>query len=531
MDQKLLSVVIIGVSLLLYSCGGSNSQSGVPPISTSNEPDWIAGQFSDDAIYKDLCAAPRTAPDSNGDTFLDAQGTAMHEKMWLRSWSNDSYLWYSEVDDNNPAPYSVADYFSQLKTNERTASGSFKDNFHFSQSTEAYNRRTQSGVSSGYGISWEFVSSSPPRRLIVRYTEPNSPAAIASVSRGYELKTIDGIDFVNATTQAEVDNFNAALFPSAAGKIFNFVFSDSAGKELLDTHLTSANIELQPVQNVKIIDSAAGKMGYMQFNSFLRTGQNELIEGFQALVDQGVTELVIDLRYNGGGLLAMASQLAYMIAGSAQTNNQIFETLQFNDKYPNVDPITGNTLQPTPFYTREIDWTANKLTNNTLPSVDLTRVFILATGNTCSASEAVINGLRGVDVEVVLIGDTTCGKPYGFYATDNCSTTYFTIQFQGVNAKDFGEYSDGFSPVSRPIFDDQLPGCQVADNFTQALGEEEEALLGAAIGYAETGSCPFESELANKRVTAQGKGIAINTPNTLLESMKILTPISEPSTP
>ncbi|WP_039989956.1 S41 family peptidase [Paraglaciecola arctica] len=530
MNHKLLSAVIIVISLIFYACGGSSKPSLVPPKPSINEPKWIAGQFSDDSIYKNLCAVPRVAPDSNGDSFLDAQGTIMHEKMWLRSWTNDTYLWYREVDDNNPALFSVADYFSQLKTNELTASGSFKDNFHFTQSTEEYNQRTQSGVSSGYGISWEYVSSSSPRRLIVRYTEPSSPAAIASVSRGYELKKIDGIDFKNATSQTEVDKINAALNPTDPGQTFNFVFTDNAGKVLLETNLTSANIELQPVQNVKIIDTAAGKMGYMQFNSFIRAGQAGLITAFQEFVDQGITELVIDLRYNGGGLLAMASQVAYMVAGSGQTNNQIFETLQFNDKYPNNDPVTGNTLQPTPFYSNEINWTTNTLTDNNLPSVALTRVFILATDNTCSASEAVINGLSGIDVEVVLIGDTTCGKPFGFYATDNCSTTYFTIQFQGVNAKGFGEYSDGFSPVISPVFDDQLVGCTINDDFTHVLGNEDESLLAAAISYAETGLCPVQNKSASKMVKTQGTGIAIKTPNTILDSIKILTPINEPST-
>jgi C-terminal processing protease CtpA/Prc len=528
MNQKLLPALIIVLSLFLYACSGNTSD--VPPTPSSIEPDWIAGQFSDDSIYKNLCAVPRTGPDSNGDTFLDSQGTAMHEKMWLRSWTNDTYLWYSEVDDNDPSPFSVADYFSQLKTNERTASESFKDNFHFSQSTEDYNQRTQSGVTSGYGISWEFVSDTSPRQVIVRYTEPNSPASLASVSRGYELKTINGIDFVNTTVQSEIDQINDVLFPSDAGQTFNFVFTDDAGNQVLDIDLTSANVELQPVQNVTVFNTDAGRIGYMQFNSFIRVGQDGLIDGFQQFVDQGITELVIDLRYNGGGLLAMASQVAYMVAGDAQTNNQTFETLQFNDKYPNVDPVTGNTIQPTPFYTREIDWTTNQFTNKTLPSVNLTRVFVLATDSTCSASEAVINGLRGIDVEVVLIGDTTCGKPFGFYTTDNCSTTYFTIQFQGVNAKEFGEYSDGFSPVTSPIFEDQLPGCTMTDDFTQVLGNKDEALLAAAINYAETGLCPIQSKPAGKSANRRGTGIAIRTPNTILESLKILTPISEPTT-
>jgi carboxyl-terminal processing protease len=534
MNQKILTTLITVISFGLYACGGGSSQTpSFPPIPSIKEPTWIAGEFADDSVYKNLCAIPRTGPDSNGDTFLDSQGTSKHEKMWLRSWTNDTYLWYSEVDDNNPASFSIADYFSKLKTNERTASDSFKDNFHFSQSTEDYNQRTQSGITSGYGISWEFVSASSPRRLIVRFTEPNSPAAIASVNRGYELKSIDGIDFVNASDEADVDQINAALFPSDPGQTFNFVFSDESKNDVLDINLTSQNIELQTVQNVKVISTDAGQMGYMQFNSFIRTGQQSLIDGFQQFVDQGITELVIDLRYNGGGLLAMASQVAYMVAGSAQTNNQTFETLQFNDKYPNIDPVTGNTLRPTPFYTREIDWTTNQFLNDSpLPTVNLTRVFILATENTCSASEAVINGLRGIDVEVVLIGNNTCGKPYGFYPTDNCSTTYFTIQFQGLNAKGFGEYSEGFLPVTSPEFNDQLPGCTVTDDFTQVLGNESEALLSAAIGYAETGVCTIQNKPLNKSVNNKSlhkSGIAIKTPNTILDSIKIFTPITEPT--
>ena len=515
-------------STIMLSCGGGGGENS-PIIPDLIELTWTSGQFLDDSTYKDFCQSPRTEPDSNGDTFDDTQGTAMHEKMWLRSWTNDTYLWYSEVDDNDPSFFSVANYFSQLKSNELTSSGSLKDNFHFSQSTEEYNLRTQSGVSSGYGISWEFVSSSAPRRLIVRYTEPGSPAYLAGIVRGYELKSVDNIDFINTEVNTDIDQLNEALFPSDSGQTFNFVFTDSTGENALDTDLTSANIELQPVQNVKIIDTAQGKVGYLQFNSFISAGQDGLIEGFQEFVDENVTELVIDMRYNGGGLLAMASQLAYMVAGSAQTNNQTFETTQFNDKSGNTNPVTGNTVQATPFYTREINWETSQFTDNTLPSLDLTRVFVLSTGSTCSASEAVINGLRGIDVEVILIGDITCGKPYGFYPQDNCSTTYFTIQFQGVNAKGFGEYADGFEPTASPSFEDELPGCSIEDDFTHLLGDESEDLLASALEYAESGICSLQKKASNKHSSIQkNTGIAIETPDTILESIilenKLLTP-------
>ena len=117
-----------------------------------------------------------------------------------------------------------------------------------------------------------------------------------------------------------------------------------------------------------------------------------------------------------------------------------------------------------------------------LPALDLSRVYVLTGGTTCSASESLINGLRGVGVEVIQIGSTTCGKPYGFYPQDNCGTTYFSIQFRGVNAAGFGDYSDGFSPAN--IIGPRgtlVPGCAVADDFLHELGDINEGRFQAAL--------------------------------------------------
>src|SRR5690606_28616216 len=133
----------------------------------------------------------------------------------------------------------------------------------------------------------------------------------------------------------------------------------------------------------------------------------------------------LDLRYNGGGYLYIASQLGYMIAGS-QSNGAVFDNIEFNDKHTTHDPVTEAPLQPEPFYT-------TTLQGNALPSLNLNRVFVLAGGCTCSASEAIINALGGIDVEVILIGAATCGKPYGAYMIHNCGTSYYTTQFRGSN--------------------------------------------------------------------------------------------------
>jgi hypothetical protein len=118
----------------------------------------------------------------------------------------------------------------------------------------------------------------------------------------------------------------------------------------------------------------------------------------------------------------------------------------------------------------------------------LKRVFMLTGPGTCSASESIINGLRGIDLPVIQIGSHTCGKPYGFYPADNCGTTYFSIQFKGVNAKGFGDYADGFIPNGTGVAG--VTGCQVADDFAHALGDPAEVRLATALGYAAGQPCP-----------------------------------------
>jgi carboxyl-terminal processing protease len=98
---------------------------------------------------------------------------------------------------------------------------------------------------------------------------------------------------------------------------------------------------------------------------------------------------------------------------------------------------------------------------------------------------------------VIQVGSTTCGKPYGFTPEDNCGTTYFSIQFKGVNAIGFGDYPDGFSPANTVgASGTPVPGCSVADDFTHALGDPSEARFAAALGYRATSSCPAPSGFA-----------------------------------
>lgn len=492
------SVLVLG-SLALASCGGGSSSASntisPPPPPVSSGPTWTKGVFDAASSFKDQCQNPRTGTDIEGNSFPDRVGSTLIEKFWLRSWTNETYLWNRDVEDIDPDNADTrVQYFNKLRTNEVTASGEDLDDFHFSEPTSEFLERRNSSASASYGISLvAFKTDAPGRDFRVRYTEPDSPASAVvngqvNMPRGARILEVDGVDLVDGS---DVDTLNAGLFPANAGESHTFVVQDDGSSETRSITLVSENISPKPVNRYSVLNQPDGsKVGYMLFNTFSPfSSEEDLANAVSALAAEGIDDLILDLRYNGGGLLAVASQLSYQIAGPSKTNGRTFELLQFNEDAGNRNPVTGDTNGPIPFYDEGLGFSLDEGTN--LSSLNLNRVFILSTGRTCSASEAVINGLQGIDFEVVLIGDTTCGKPYGFYPQDNCGETYYTIQFRGVNDKGFGDFSDGFVPMnSNFTFGEKLSGCVVADDLSKELGDETEALLATVLEYRSSGTCP-----------------------------------------
>jgi hypothetical protein len=348
----------------------------------------------------------------------------------------------------------------------------------------------------------------------VGYIDPGtpspSPAAANGLARGAKVLFIDGVDVVNAPTQTDVNTIIAGLFPSALNENHSFQVLDPGSVTPRTITLTSGSITSTPVQNVGTLPTASGTAGYMLFNDHLATSEKALFNAFTTLQAAGVNDLVLDIRYNGGGYLDIASEVAYMIAGPGPTAGMTFELTQFNSKHPTVDPVTMQTIAPVPFESTTQGFVSTFAAGQALPHLDLLRVFVLTGPDTCSASESIINSLRGIGVPVVQIGSTTCGKPYGFYPQDNCGTTYFSIEFRGVNAQNFGDYTDGFSPQNAPApTNANLPGCSVADDLTHALGDPAEGRLAAAVNYIATATCPSPATgLAKSLVTQQGATLA-----------------------
>jgi len=463
------------------------------------------------------CAVPR-APGARdpltGIPYNDTQSSLETEKEWIRSWVNETYLWYGDVPIVDAAPFVVgalvpfADPSSnitttrQLNTNQDvvesyfgsqrsplfTASGKPKDQFHFTYLTSDWDALTLAGNSAGFGFTPAILANRPPRKVVIAYTDPGTPATTNGLSRGAEFLAVNGADVVNGTN---VDILNEVFFAPIAGKQYIFTVLDAGATASRDVTMTPTTITETPVQAVHVLAAPNSRVGYMLFNAHIATAESELVDAMNQLKKAnggtGIDDLILDIRYNGGGYVAIASELAYMIAGPAKTIGKTFERETFNDKQTSMNSAT-------PFYKTTVGLSV--VANQPLPHLDLPRVFVITTGNTCSASEAVINGLRGVGVTVIEIGGTTCGKPYGFIPQDNCSTTYFTIQFKGVNDVGFGDYADGFIPAGTGGLPNDLPGCVGSDDFTRALGDPAEALLAAALKYRGDGTCASSATLA-----------------------------------
>jgi hypothetical protein len=513
------------IAAALAGCGGggggssSSSSTSSTGSGSSGTSTTITGPVALSTNYPSLaaqCAAPRAAgaiDPVTGKPYGDRQGSLTNENDWIRDYVYDTYLWYPDVPATDPTPYvigatvpyvnpsnnvagtetvttdhEVVDaYFNSQRSPLTTSSGRPKDQFHFTYVTSDYVALEDTGAIPSYGFTLDVIDASPPRQVVVAYVDPNTPAAAAGIVRGEQIYSVDGINVVSDGGAADTAAINAALFSPASGATHTIQVSQ--GASLYTSSLTAETLPEQPVQLVGTLPAPYASVGYMLFNEHIATAESALINAVNTLNTAnngaGVTDLVLDIRYNGGGLLDIASELASMISSSAASTGQTFEKETFNDRNPFGLTAAQST---TPFWQVAQGYSATE--GVALPHLNLSRVFVITTSETCSASEAIMNGLRGIGVEVIQIGSTTCGKPYGFFPQDNCSTTYFAIQFQGVNALGFGDYADGFTPTMTPTAGNLVTGCEVADDFAHPLGSTSEANLATALSYLTNGTCP-----------------------------------------
>ncbi|TXC62155.1 hypothetical protein FSC37_22670 [Piscinibacter aquaticus] len=261
------------------------------------------------------------------------------------------------------------------------------------------------------------------------FVEGGSPSAVAGIERGDELVNVNDIS-VDTNDRGELTTLLSAPNPTVPDVRYRMVFR-RAGK-LLTVDLAAAKVVADSVPVVQTFSGADGqKIGYLLFNEHTVPAELRLITAVTQLRDEGINELALDLRYNQGGVVYVASQLATMIAGIKRTEGKTFATYLFNDKRAAknselsflatacLPSLTGSRCS----------------TTAPLPTLDLRRVYILTQESTCSASEAIINGLRGVDMELVLIGERLVESLMAFLAPKTAGSLIFQLNTRAVTRR------------------------------------------------------------------------------------------------
>jgi carboxyl-terminal processing protease len=387
--------------------------------------------------------------------------SARDQKRFVRDATEYWYLW----NDLLPDKTRVGDYDGPAELLADMTSVQPIDTFSYIDSAAADAAFFGAGQYEGFGFSWQRSSNGD---LYLTRVFAASPAAAAGFSRGQRILAIDGRPI------AEID-MAEGLDKALDSQSVEFTMQETDGVTEFAVTIDRSVVTIDPVPQWRLIATAAGPpVGYVELSTFVSTADPKLQAAFAEFRDNGVTDVIVDLRYNGGGLISTAELLGDLLGGD------VAENLTFKGTRFNQDRAANNDFD-TPFL---------RLAN----SVSLSRLVVIASGITASASELVINGLEP-HVEVTIVGDRTYGKPVGQVGFEFCGSVLRLTAFRNVNADGFGDYFDG------------LPAdCTATDNLELPVGDANDPNLVAALDYLATGACPPQP--ASARLPHAGPGPA-----------------------
>ena len=392
---------------------------------------------------------------SFGDSDDDNQYSCSNrdQKRFVRDATMDWYLW----NDLLPGTVKVKNFETPEDVLASLISVQPLDDFSYIGSAVADAAFFGAGLYEGFGFSWQWVATEDAR--LTRVFQ-GSPAAAAGFSRGQRIVALDG------RTIAEIEaaeGINAALQPSTV----DFTLRETDGVTEFTVTVTKDIVTIDPVPRWELIPTAGGTpVGYVELSTFISTANETLDTVFAEFLANDVTDVIVDLRYNSGGLVSTAELLGDLLGGSVAENLIFSETLFNADRSENYDTED--------FFDR--------LGN----SINLSRLVVIATGATASASELVTNGMEP-HVDVTIVGDNTFGKPVGQVGFEFCGNILRLTAFQTVNADGFGDYFGGL-PVD----------CAADDDLTVPVGDAADPNMIAAMSYLETGACPAAPAAAAK---------------------------------
>jgi carboxyl-terminal processing protease len=380
-------------------------------------------------------------PIDDGPTYTED----MRARDILYNLMGEWYFWYKDmptvVKNDYDDPYTLLNAMRYRPS----------DRWSFVTDYESFTSYYE-GTFAGHGIRIGLDTAFKARIAMIYERSPLYPEG---VRRGWIVKSVNGTDIAALLASGNYAQYDAVMGARQPGVVNTFVFTTPEGN---DVSITSAKEQFQvnSVLKYDILDLSSGKTGYLAFEAFIEPSFRELEDAFALFITNQIKDLIIDLRYNSGGMLDVAIDLASYIAGNAEAGN-IFIKAIHNDKKTSENE---SVLLKTTGYSLSID-----------------RMAVITTRETASASENIINGLMPY-VDVKCFGDTTNGKPVGMYAFSEEKQLYVfaPVTFQLVNADNYGDYFPGFFPHE-----------YAPDDITRDFGDPDELSLKAAIEYLESG--------------------------------------------
>jgi len=275
------------------------------------------------------------------------------------------------------------------------------------------------------------------------------------VRRGWIVKKINGVDIAPILISGNGKAYSDLIGPSEAGVTNQFVMIKPDGTEV-SFSATKSTFTVNTVIHYDTLHLKSGIAGHLVFEEFINPSEEELRTAFKFFSENNATDVILDLRYNLGGLLNVSQTLATYLAGNGYTST-IFAKLAYNDKNQGYNSTYNFRLSEYP--------------------QNLQRIAIITSYSTASASELIINGLDPL-MTVVTIGDTTRGKPMGMNVWSCCKKYMFLpVTFKTVNSLNQGEYYDGIAP-----------DCLAADDIRFDFPDRNEESLKQAISWLEKGT-------------------------------------------
>lgn len=443
----------LSVLALLSACGGGGGGGTVsaPPTATAPAPS----------------PSPTPVPTPTPTPAATTAGCSVRERQdWAAGRINEWYLFPDLLATGlNPASYSTVDaYIDALVAPARAQN---RDRFFtYITSIAEENAFFSSGQTAGFGVRFGFSGN----RLFVIESFEGGPALSAGIDRGAEIVGV-GTTSANIRTVASIlssegdAGLNNALGPSSEGTVRVLRVTDAGGTR--DISVTKRNFDLTPVSSrygARIIEDGGRRVGYLNLRTFISTADQALRDAFQQFRTAGVTELVVDFRYNGGGLVSTAELMSDLL-GADRRSSDIQSITVFRGSKSSENETRLYRAQP--------------------QAIAPIRIAFIGSGGTASASELVINAtLPYLRANAALIGTNTFGKPVGQIAFDRsaCDDRLRVVAFATQNADRQGDYYTGLASVMQST-------CQAADDISFPLGDAREASVRTALDFLAGRSC------------------------------------------